>query len=266
MRKRIIPLGGIYWLPKFQGLIMKAISAAVMLFCVSVAALPALAKVKIEKVNFEFADHQRVMYLIVPDKAEPMPVIVALHGSGRNGEIMAQPWKDLATREGFIVAAPDAFDPQSWGSVMDPPEFFRAVVDQVKKVHAIDDTRIYLFGHSAGAAYALFLAVMDSDLFASAAVHAGALQANPEGLFAQAERKMPIAIWVGDRDPNFPVETVEATRRLYAENGYQIKLAVIPNHDHNYYAISDEVNRKVWDFLKATRMPPPQSEAAPAAQ
>ena len=241
---------------------MKAISAAAVLFCVCVASLPALAKTKIAKVNFTFADHQRVMYLIVPERAEPMPVIVALHGSGRNGEIIAQPWKDLATREGIIIAAPDAFDPQSWGSVMDPPEFFRAVVEEVKKVHAIDDTRIYLFGHSAGAAYALFLAVMDSDLFASAAVHAGALQANPEGLFAQAERKMPIAIWVGDRDLNFPVETVEATRRLYAENGYQIKLTVIPNHDHNYYVISDEVNRKVWDFLKGTRMPAASDQTA----
>ena len=62
-----------------------------------------------------------------------------------------------------------------------------------------------------------------------------------------------IAIWVGDRDPNFPVDVVEATRRLYAANGYEIKLNLIPNHDHNYYAISDQVNGKAWDFLKNAR-------------
>ncbi|WP_348261365.1 alpha/beta fold hydrolase [Telmatobacter sp. DSM 110680] len=225
-----------------------------IMLCAILLTFPASAKSRITKLTFDFSEHARVMYVVVPEKPEAMPVVVLLHGSGRNGEIMAQAWKDLAGQEGFIVAAPDAFDPASWGSLMDPPEFFSAVVEQVKAIHAVDESRIYLFGHSAGAAYALFLAVMDSDLFAATAVHAGALQANPDGLFEQADRKMPIAIWVGDHDPNFPVDTVEATRRLYAANGYEIKLNLIPNHDHNYYAISDQVNGKAWDFLKGVRL------------
>lgn len=236
-----------------------------IMLCAILLTLPALAKDKITKLTFTFSEHTRTMYVVVPKKQEAMPVIVLLHGSGRNGEIMAQEWKDLAGREGFIVAAPDAFNPATWGSLMDPPEFFQAVVEQVKELHAVDESRIYLFGHSAGAAYALFLAVMDSNLFAAIAVHAGALQANPDGLFEQADRKMPIAIWVGDRDPNFPVDTVEATRRLYAANGYEIKLNVIPNHDHNYYAISDQVNKKAWDFFKNVRLPTAPSAAAPTS-
>ena len=51
------------------------------------------------------------MYVVVPEKQEAMPVVVLLHGSGRSGEIMAQSWKHLAVREGFIVAAPDAVRP-----------------------------------------------------------------------------------------------------------------------------------------------------------
>jgi hypothetical protein len=66
---------------------------------------------------------------------------------------------------------------------------------------------------------------------------------------------MPIAIWVGDHDPFFPVDMVEATKRLYAAHGFPIKVSLIPNHDHNYYVISDEVNGKAWNFLKGTRMP-----------
>jgi hypothetical protein len=27
-----------------------------------------------------------------------------------------------------------------------------------------------------------------------------------------------------------------------------------PNHDHNYYAISDQVNAKVWEFLKSVHL------------
>jgi len=213
---------------------MKMLRSWVVAMCAFLVTIPASAKDKNTKLSFEFSGHARVLYVVVPEKQSPMPVVVLLHGSGRNGEIMAQAWRDLAAREGFIV-------------------------------HPVDESRIYLFGHSALAAYALFLAVMDSGLFAATAIHAGALQANPDGLFEQVDRKMPIAIWVGDRDPNFPVDVVEATRRLYATNGYQIKLNLIPNHDHNYYVISDQVDAKAWDFLKNVRMPPAQPEAAPTA-
>jgi poly(3-hydroxybutyrate) depolymerase len=214
-------------------------------------------------ISFDFSDHSRVLYVVVPEKQGPMPVVVLLHGSGRSGEIMAQAWKDLAGREGFIVAAPDAFDPSTWQSMLDPPEFFQAVIEQVKAIHAVDESRIYLFGHSAGAAYALFLAVVDSNLFAATAIHAGALESDPHGLFEQADRKMPIAMWVGDRDPNFPVDVVEATRRLYAENGYDIKLNLIANHDHNYYVISDQVNGKAWEFFKKVRLEPSSNTGQP---
>lgn len=242
---------------------MKMLRCFVMLLCALVPAIPVSAKEKITKQSFDFSGHARVIYMVVPDKPGPMPVVVLLDGSGRNGEVMAQAWKDLAGREGFIIAAPDAYGSAGWGSLVDPPEFFRAVVDQVKTIHPIDESRIYLFGHSAGAAYALFLAIMDSDLFAATAVHAGALQANPEGLFDQADRKMPIAIWVGDRDPFFPVDAVESTRRLYAANGYDIKVNLIPNHDHNYYVISDQVNAKAWEFLKSIHLEPAANASQP---
>ncbi len=242
---------------------MRILRCWVMMLCVFLSALPASAKNKITKLSFDSSGNSRVLYMVVPEKQGPMPLVVLLHGSGRNGQVMAQAWKDLAEREGFIVVAPDAFNSAGWGSVVDPPEFFRAVVDQVKAIHPVDESRIYLFGHSAGAAYALFLAIMDSDLFAATAIHAGSLQANPEGLFEQADRKMPIAIWVGDSDPNFPVDTVMATKRLYDSNGYHVVLSVIPNHDHNYYVISDEINWKAWSFLKKFQLEPASNASQP---
>jgi poly(3-hydroxybutyrate) depolymerase len=242
---------------------MRMLRCWVIVLCALPLALPASAKDKITKLSFDFSEHARVLYVVIPEKQGPMPVVVLLHGSGRNGEIMAQAWKDLAAREGFIIAAPDAYESAGWGSPVDPPEFFRAVIDQVKAIHPVDESRIYLFGHSAGAAYALFLAIMDSDLFAATAIHAGALQANPEGLFEQADRKMPIAIWVGDRDPNFPVDTVTATKRLYDSHGYHVELSVIPNHDHNYYVISDEINGRAWNFLKKFQLEPASDARRP---
>jgi poly(3-hydroxybutyrate) depolymerase len=240
---------------------MKTIATSIVLgLCI--AAHPAFAKDKIEKITFKFAENSRIMYVVVPERPEPMPLIVLLHGTGRDGEIMAQAWRDLASREGFMVAAPDSLDPDMWASINDPPVFFRTLVDRVKTRHAIDESRIYLFGHSGGAAYALFLALKDSDLFAATAVHAGALQATPPRLFQEAERKAPIAIWVGDHDRVFTVDAVQATARLYEANGFSVKVTVIPDHDHNYYAIFDQVNRQAWDFLKTANIPSESKDAA----
>jgi dienelactone hydrolase len=70
---------------------------------------------------------------------------------------------------------------------------------------------------------------------------------------------MPVAIWVGDRDPNFPLDLVNATKKEFERHGNPLQLSIIPMHDHNYYAISDEVNRRAWDFLKPLHLAPPAS-------
>jgi poly(3-hydroxybutyrate) depolymerase len=225
--------------------------------CVFLFALTASAKEKVTKFTFDFQGTSRTYYSFVPEIPGPMPVVVLLHGSGRNGQIMADAWKDLAAKEHFIVAAPDAFDSAGWSTQVDPPAFLHAVVEHVAAQHAIDQTRIYLFGHSAGAVFSLVLALIDSEYFAAAAVHAGALRADQYNLFEFAERKMPAAIWVGDRDPNFPIDLVNATKKEFDRNEIPLELSIIPNHDHNYYVISDEVNRKAWEFLKKSHLAPP---------
>src|ERR1700746_241352 len=116
---------------------MRMLRCWMMVLCALPLTIPASAKDKITKLSFDFSGHARVLYVVVPEKQGPMPVVVLLHGSGRNGEIMAGGGQDLAAREGFIFAAPDAFASAGWGSLVDPPEFFRAVVDQVKAIHPV---------------------------------------------------------------------------------------------------------------------------------
>lgn len=204
--------------------------------------------------TFEFAGNTRTFYTFVPKVEGPLPLVLLLHGSGRNGRVMVDAWAALAAKEHFIVAAPDAYDPAFWQFKMDPPDFLHAVVEQVNVKHAVDRNRIYLFGHSAGAEYALLLAILDSHYFAAVAAHAGELQPDHSKLFAYAGRRMPIAIWVGDQDLLFPVEQVTATKKEFEANGFPIILSVIPHHDHNYYAISNEINAGAWDFLKKTQL------------
>ena len=236
---------------------MKRINWAAFALCAFLLALPALAEQNVTKTSFYYVAESRTFYSFIPAIDAPLPVVVLLHGSGRNGEIMADLWKDIAARQQFIVAAPDADDSAAWDIKMDPPSFLHAVVDQVASIHPIDRNRIYLFGHSAGAEYALLPAILDSHYFAAIALHAGALQPGYSKLFAYAGRRMPIAIWVGDHDPLFPLDSVTATKKEFEANGFPIKLSVIPNHDHNYYAISKDINADAWDFLKEAQLRAP---------
>jgi predicted esterase len=221
----------------------------------SQASVPASGTEIATKLAFEFAGKSRTFYFFTPGSEGPLPLVVLLHGSGRNGQTMVDAWSGLASKEHFSIAAPDAYDSSGWSVKIDSPEFLRAVVEQVKVRHAVDESRIYLFGHSAGAVHALVIAIIDSHFYAATAVHAGAIPPGYEKLlFSRAQRRMPIAIWVGAEDPLFSVDAVTTTKQLFEQNGFQVELSVIPNHDHNYYAISDQVNSTAWGFLKKVRL------------
>jgi poly(3-hydroxybutyrate) depolymerase len=98
-----------------------------------------------------------------------------LHGSNRTGNSLVEKWKDLAKKENFIIAGPDATDLSFWGTPQDGPEFLRDLVEELKSKHPINPRRVYLFGHSAGASFAIQMSLLESQYFAATAIHAGAL-------------------------------------------------------------------------------------------
>lgn len=215
----------------------------------------------IEKKTITSGGRERTYYLLVPEsvtKEHPAPLIVMLHGSGRRGNLLLEHWKSLAEKEGIVLAGPDSLDPRAWNPPVDKPELLRDVVDDVKAIAPIDDQRVYLFGHSAGARYALLLGLLESEYFAAVFVHAGALQPDAESLLKLATRKMPFAIAVGTRDSLFPLADVRATRDLLERGGFAVELTEIPNHDHNYYEISKSINDTAWKFLKPRSLGQPQ--------
>jgi poly(3-hydroxybutyrate) depolymerase len=195
----------------------------------------------------------RTYYLFVPDRTDgvPAPLIVLLHGSGRNGKIMVDHWQKLAQKEGIVLAGPDSIDSQMWSYPVDGPDFLRDVVEAVKSRTAIDPRRVYLFGHSAGACFALQLSVLESEYFAATAIHAGALGLGDLGMVDSISRKIPIFIQVGTDDSFFPLMDVRRTRDAFEKNGVPVELREIRRHDHNYYVVSKDVNDKAWTFLKA---------------
>lgn len=195
----------------------------------------------------------RAYYLYVPatvKASSPAPLIVMLHGSGRVGMSLVEKWKDLAKKEGFIIVGPDSSNTQVWGSPQDGPDFLRDLVEELKTKYPINPRRVYLFGHSAGASFALEMSLMESQYFAAVAIHAGALPTDDIDLIDSAKRKIPIFIQVGDRDPGLPVKVVRATRDALNAKGFAVELTELPNHDHWYYDLAPKINRTAWDFLK----------------
>lgn len=125
----------------------------------------------------------------------------------------------------------------------------RDVVEALKGKYPIDERRVYLFGHSDGAEFAIFMSLLESEYFAAMAIHAGALSPEDSWVVARATRKIPMAIWVGDRDAFFPLKLVRGTRDLLVSRGFSVELNEMPNHDHGYYDLAPKINRSAWDFL-----------------
>ncbi len=211
------------------------------------------AKSKIVKNSVLSEGKKRNYYLIVSETvtaSKPAPLIVMLHGSGRDGRVLLEHWQELAEKENIIIAGPDAADSAGWNVPKDGPKFLHNLVEELKAKHPVNPKRVYLFGHSAGAIFGIFMSVVESRYFAASVVHAGAVKKDNYSFFKDAERKIPIAMFVGARDPLFPLPDVRQTRDALVAAGLPVELTEIPNHDHNYYARSKEINRSAWDFLK----------------
>ena len=195
----------------------------------------------------------RPYYLYVPSTVKApnlAPLIVTLHGSNRTGITLVEKWKDYAKKEGIILAGPDATNLRGWSSPGDGPNFLRDLVEELKTKYPVNPRRVYLFGHSAGAIFAIHMSLMESQYFAAAAVHAGAVASDDYGLMDLAKRKIPISIQVGDSDPLFPVKIVRSTRDALKEKGFPVDLIEIENHDHWYYDKASKFNQTAWEFLK----------------
>lgn len=209
---------------------------------------------KIAKEKFTFGDRAVTYYLYVPKGLGPTsraPMVVLLHGSGHNGSSLVEPWKDLADKEGVILVGPDSADSRQWKVPDDGPAPLCALVDELRKSLPVDARRIYLFGHSGGAVFGIYMAVLEPEYFAAMAIHAGALRSKDE--FRALEGwtgKIPMFITVGDRDQFFPVPAVKETEEAFKSRGTDITVDIIPGHDHNYYGMSAKVNRSAWAFLR----------------
>ena len=227
-------------------------SSSLILFAFMLVSTGLGASEEISKQGLVSQGNKRSYYLFVPGGLEaPAPLLITLHGSGSDGLSLVEQWKELASRERFIVAGPDSYDSQAWTVPEDGPGFLRDLVQEVQTKYRGDSRRVYLFGHSGGAVFALNMSMLESAYFAATAIHAGAWRSRAEfSLIDYAKRKIPLAIVVGDRDQFFRLSAVRGTSERLKAKGFEVEMTVIQGHDHRYDDVAPEINEQLWNYLK----------------
>ena len=152
-----------------------------------------------------------------------------------------------------MLVAPDSLDKAGWNLQADGPEFLRQVIEAVVAGGGIDGRRMYLFGHSAGGHQALDIALLESEYFAAAAVHAGVLT-DPGMILPRADRKIPLAMWNGTADQIVPIDMARSTLALLKARGFPAALTEMPGHTHDYYGSAGQVNAAAWQMLKTEKL------------
>jgi poly(3-hydroxybutyrate) depolymerase len=209
--------------------------------------------------TFESRSVQRTYFEFAADSLpadQPAPLLIVLHGSGGRGNSIIRPWLELARQNGFVVAAPNSLNTMYWKLHDDSPEVFRDLVLAIAREHAIDTRRIYLFGQSGGAVYALTLSVLESEFFAATAIHAGSWRERREfEALRFARRKIPIEIFIGSHDQYFTVKSVQDTVAALRKAGHPAQLTIIPRHDHDYADVALKINPVAWEFVQGVSLP-----------
>jgi poly(3-hydroxybutyrate) depolymerase len=235
---------------------MKTFLAILCSFLFLGFAIPAEAQ-KVKREKLEFEGKSRTYYLMVPDAAtpeHPAPLLVVLHGSNHNGMSLVEKWKNLAAKEGFFLVGPDSIKTEEWSIPADGPEFLHELISDLKAKYPIDSRRIYLFGHSGGAVFALYMSLHESEYFAATAIHAGLLPREAYAAINLAKRKIPIYIVVGTVDLFFPLDHVRASRDALNKQGFDVQLIEIKGHNHWYYDLAPKINADAWSFLKQQKL------------
>lgn len=221
-------------------------------------------KDKVDRLSIQYQNKSRNCYYQIPasvDPKTPIAAVVLVHNQDNYASQMTKYWHDYAAQQGFIIIAPESLTYAQWEGSTDGPPFFHACIDAVDKLHPIDRSRIFLFGQRGGGVYAMFLGLYDANYYGAIAVHGAVMDASTFHVMTGAPRKIPIGLWMGDRDPMLTVDNAQNEQAAFKAGGFPFELHVLSFTAGGYEGVADEVNEQVWKFFQANPLP----GAAPAA-
>ena len=216
---------------------------------------PATAGLIERHAQFQQVDYP--FWIFLPSSYSPtrvFPAILLIHGAGGNGPDFLNIWRGFADANGIILVAPTVPDGVNF-EINVVPHLYPMIMDAARLEWTIDPKRIYLFGFSAGGYTVYDAGLPDSQYFAAGGVFAAVITPDFDFLVQEATRKIPIALYIGDHDEFFSLAQAQATVDLLHSNGFPVRYTVFPNLDHNYGAVSAQVNGDVWNFFSQAMLP-----------
>jgi polyhydroxybutyrate depolymerase len=153
--------------------------------------------------------------------------------------------------------------------------FLRRIVETVAAEYDVDRSRVYLSGHSRGAAMALIAALELPDLVAGAAVESGFTEFGYlDTLVAAPARKVPLWFFHGTKDPDVCINCQPGARcnvglrscgdGMHATDAIVARLRALGWTDDELvyerlegvtHRWQEQLNQPWWDFLSARPLP-----------
>ncbi len=191
--------------------------------------------------------------LFVPrriEKGDPLPLVVVLHGKGvdQNAWFDLTPIKAAAERHGYVAVAPYGrgnfwYRGAGEQDVLD-------IVAEAGRLCPIDESRVYLVGHSMGGWGTWWISLRNPDVFATAVSMSGFA---PEDLLPSAEGLNPFVLH-DETDPIVDVRNSREPVARLAELGISHRYAETHGYGHSSGLIGDSLD-DVFAWFAAHRRP-----------
>lgn len=183
-----------------------------------------------------------------PTDGPPRPVVILLHGAGRDGQSMIDMWHEVATVQNLILIAPNFDTVPGWDKGVPDPGSALVALSQAATLYPVDHDRIVLFGHSRGAIAAQVWANRFDGPWRAVAVHAGTFAAEHA---IPVDNGVPLRHYLGSVDHIFPFGPARDAGRALAASGHSFDLVRLEGHTHWFYERGEEISADAWDWLAA---------------
>jgi len=217
--------------------------------------------------SISIGDETRFYVFIRPADLEvsrAYPVLFGFHGY--RGEVKTwfhdyARFEEFAAEKRFIVVYPEA--PIQWTRKSEGRDiqFFDGLMRRLKKDFTVDEKRIYVIGHSNGAAFASYLVQERPDVIAAAALHSGILSPSYSKLTVP-EHKAPLLVFWGEKDELMPANSafVKYSVADFERAGFSIELIVLPGWGHSWGGKSNQVEERILSFFDKHPLETPDDE------
>ena len=187
----------------------------------------------------------RVYFPSAVDPGVSTPLLIAFHGYGGDENLFFEGYglgriKSLADQHGMLVVTPFTFPFLGEAGVFD------RLLEAVRDDYNVDSSRVYLLGHSLGAAATVRIAAARADLIAAIALLAGG------GDMSSAAVLPPTLAIAAQLDPIAPPEGLREAASRAAARGQAVEFRELANLGHTIMV--GAALPHVFDFLNSRQL------------